>query len=89
MTCTFVVRVWHQNTSGIETYADFFDSLSNACCYAVANADKIAYGLPRVEKLYSYYDEQTETVKTERVNYSEAEVRNLAKNRQAIRDWGK
>lgn len=89
MTCTLVIKVWHQDTSGNETYADYFDSLGNACCYAIANANKIAYGIPRVEKVYSYYDEQTETVKSERVDYSEDQVRLLAENRKAIKNWGK
>lgn len=89
MTCTLVVEVWSQDSSGYETRADCFDSLSNACCYAVANANKIAYGVPRVSKVYYYYDEQTETVRIERIDYSEQEVRNLAENRRAIRAWGR
>lgn len=87
MDCTFVIQVWHEDSSANATYADFFDSLSNACSYAVANKGKIAYGLPAVIKIYSYYDSKKEQVTVKREEVKPEDVYLIALNRAKIRQW--
>lgn len=80
MKCTFLVKVWHEDCEGHKTYADYFDNLKDACCYAVAKEDMIAWGIPKVEKIYSYYDEESQSVSTTSEVYSAERVRELAGN---------
>ena len=87
MTGTFVIQVWHQDTSGNETYADYFDSMSNACAYAYANRNKIAYGLPRVVKIWHIYDAKKETVTHEIEEVTPERIELTALNEISRREW--
>ena len=89
LSCTFVVKVWHEDSEGRSTRADLFDSLSSACAYAVAKKGKIAYGLPTVAKHYFYYDAKKETVSEEYEVLKEADILAIAEKECKIRKWGK
>ena len=87
MYCTFVVKVWHEDSEGRTTRADLFDSLAKACAYAVANKGKIAYGLPSITKHYYYYDATKEKVSEEAVSMKEQDILFIADREYKMREW--
>ena len=84
---TLIIMVWNEDANGYRTSADCFDSLSDACAYAVANKAKIACGLPAVEKHYYYYNPTAEIVRHQIEVMEPKEIELIAFNETQRRKW--
>ena len=76
-----IYQVWEQNTEGRHHHAYYFTDVVDACTFAVANKNRIAYNLPSVVKIVTGYD--TEDLSRKKVGecyyeLSEEEIRSYA-----------
>ena len=50
-----IYQVWEQDTEGRYRHAYHFTDVADACAFAVANENRIAYNLPSVVKVVTRY----------------------------------
>ena len=58
-------EVYGEDTGRYPVHSGTFINLKDACKYAVANSDKIAYGLPNVYEVTWSYDRENQEMTSE------------------------